>query len=978
MPISVRCRQCGKIVTFRDEAAGKSARCHCGRMFRLPVSAIPSTPVKKREPPETPVGTEASCSSSEAARAASLRVLAGCSIAGGLLLVFGLTVGLVVYFSVKSGEQAEKEQNASATRTGEGDASHLLDERGRNREAPIRRSTPDGESPRVEEIPKSLASMDKLTLAVTPPPADDVPPPDAWMGHRATVRGVAFTDDGRFVVSVSGAIETNGQRQEDNSIRVWDARRGQQIHQLAGFTEAVDAVSVSPGGRFAVFGHSGRFQQGKWVDSADHRVRLWDIQYNKEFYFHDSSTNVDSAEARFLGLDSSVLSSAFSPDRKRVAGVSNSGKLVMWESQSGHSLFLRKLIAVPRQRQEAGMPAPVTFNLSGINCIRFTPDGSRLLTGGGDYTVRILDAVTGEQIHLFESHQDIVWAVAAGRGRDGRLLGLSGGGSRQVVRGSGFLPGARDYAIRLWDLTALRELARFRGHERDVTSLAFCPDGRRFLSASADQTVRLWDIGTGALIRTYRGHRGFVRSVSVAPDGRAAVSGGDDGTIRYWRLPATVEDLAEALEKMDRAKLTRTERDMDAIGREVRILFPKLIGALRHGDEAIAEIAMRILRRLGEPDKEWVYDLRDLLSSVRREARQFAADALARLGADALPALSELKRLLTDADPSLRRSAVTALGRLGRNALVALDDLNRLVEREKDGEIRMEAVHAIGKIGGKTKSIVEQLIEGIAGSDSRVRAAALRALLDLGPEPAAVEACLKASADSATRNLARAALEKMPLVKTDALRVSKALEDERVEVRLMAVLLLARIGADAEGAKAALRKTLHDKDARIRFESGLALVNVAPSEKEIVSEALPVLLGSLKDMKRDDLPPNQPADSRPQSPRRLGEKKYRKKPEDRQWIRLREAIVRVGQPAAAALLKILRENGGDTEPERETRYRIYQLFIALGSKAYTTQNRAALTFWVKKEQRQAIRSNNVSLVQAALLAVASLKPPGRN
>src|SRR5262249_29672047 len=154
------------------------------------------------------------------------------------------------------------------------------------------------------------------------------------------------------------------------------------------------------------------------------------------------------------------------------------GKLVVWESQNGQSLVTEKIIAVAHQRGDAGLLAPISFTLSGTNCIRFTPDGRCLLTAGGDYTVRLFDVTTGKQLHSFESHQDIVWAVAAARTKDGHLLGLSGGGSRQRVRGSGFVPGARDYAIRLWDLDTHREVRRFVGHEKDVTSLTFCPNGR--------------------------------------------------------------------------------------------------------------------------------------------------------------------------------------------------------------------------------------------------------------------------------------------------------------------------------------------------------------------------------------------------------------------------------------------------------------------------------------------------------------------
>jgi predicted RNA-binding Zn-ribbon protein involved in translation (DUF1610 family) len=225
-------------------------------------------------------------------RPSSLPMLVGCGIVAALLLAFGLTVALVVYFSVKPTEQAENKEVASDLRTDRNEPSRLIEERGKDHKAPERRqpiSSGTEQSRRTSqerdrnqdrtqsteqtatqrdaapgELSKTLASMDRLTIAVPPLAPDEAPPPDVWDGHRASIRGVAFTDDGRFVVSVSGAIQKIG-AVTDNSIRVWDARRGKQLRKLDDFREALDAVSVSPGGRFAVI-RTRRSLGGKQMD----------------------------------------------------------------------------------------------------------------------------------------------------------------------------------------------------------------------------------------------------------------------------------------------------------------------------------------------------------------------------------------------------------------------------------------------------------------------------------------------------------------------------------------------------------------------------------------------------------------------------------------------------------------------------------------------------------------------------------------
>jgi WD40 repeat protein len=76
-----------------------------------------------------------------------------------------------------------------------------------------------------------------------------------------------------------------------------------------------------------------------------------------------------------------------------------------------------------------------------------------------------------------------------------------------------------------------REIAALRGHEDQVSSVAFSPDGRILATGSWDTMARLWEVATGREIAALRGHEDQVSSVAFSPDGRTlATRGSLDGT----------------------------------------------------------------------------------------------------------------------------------------------------------------------------------------------------------------------------------------------------------------------------------------------------------------------------------------------------------------------------------------------------------------------------------------------------------------
>ncbi len=150
------------------------------------------------------------------------------------------------------------------------------------------------------------------------------------------------------------------------------------------------------------------------------------------------------------------------------------------------------------------------------NCLAFSVNRQRVITGSHNGTIRIGNCQTGKEICSFKGHEKSVDSIA-----------FSPDGTRA-------LSGSADKTVKLWDCTTEKEIYCFSGHEKDVRSVAFSPDGRRALSGSSDKTVRLWDCETGKEVFCFKGHEDGVPQVAFSPNGSSVLSGSYDTTIQLW------------------------------------------------------------------------------------------------------------------------------------------------------------------------------------------------------------------------------------------------------------------------------------------------------------------------------------------------------------------------------------------------------------------------------------------------------------
>ncbi|XP_047330937.1 transducin beta-like protein 3 [Impatiens glandulifera] len=103
--------------------------------------------------------------------------------------------------------------------------------------------------------------------------------------------------------------------------------------------------------------------------------------------------------------------------------------------------------------------------------------------------------------------------------------------------------------IRVWDLSTLKCLRSWKGHDGPVMAMTCDASGGLLATGGADRKVLVWDVDGGFCTHFFKGHKGVVSSVMFHPDHNKLMlfSGSDDSTIRVWDL--TKKKCISTLEK---------------------------------------------------------------------------------------------------------------------------------------------------------------------------------------------------------------------------------------------------------------------------------------------------------------------------------------------------------------------------------------------------------------------------------------------
>jgi WD40 repeat protein len=147
--------------------------------------------------------------------------------------------------------------------------------------------------------------------------------------------------------------------------------------------------------------------------------------------------------------------------------------------------------------------------------VAFSPD-SKMLVTYLDRTFRVWDVTTGKELRSFTGHEENMATMVFSP--DGRVL-CSGG---------------NDSVIRFWDPATGREAFPCTQLDRQIWIVKFSPDGKALATGERSGIIRVFEIKSGREVRQFKGHTGDIRALAYSADGRWIISKGADKTVRVW------------------------------------------------------------------------------------------------------------------------------------------------------------------------------------------------------------------------------------------------------------------------------------------------------------------------------------------------------------------------------------------------------------------------------------------------------------
>lgn len=157
------------------------------------------------------------------------------------------------------------------------------------------------------------------------------------------------------------------------------------------------------------------------------------------------------------------------------------------------------------------------------------PEGFYIISACLDGKAMLRNGETGDWIGTFVGHKGAVWSAHL---------------NSTVTQAA---TASADYTVKLWNALTGEELQSFN-HGRIVKSVHFAPDNKRLLTGTQDKILRIFDLSKPeAEPVKLEGHTQSVKTALWCPDGNTIVSAGLDAVLRIWDVRTLTQVKSQTL-----------------------------------------------------------------------------------------------------------------------------------------------------------------------------------------------------------------------------------------------------------------------------------------------------------------------------------------------------------------------------------------------------------------------------------------------
>jgi HEAT repeat protein len=194
---------------------------------------------------------------------------------------------------------------------------------------------------------------------------------------------------------------------------------------------------------------------------------------------------------------------------------------------------------------------------------------------------------------------------------------------------------------------------------------------------------------------------------------------------------ADVEALIKQAKSKDNDERRNAFKELAEAGSDTKLVLPTLMTGLNDPDKFVRRFAAQALGKMESLDNKKVLPALSKLANDKNESKEVQEAAVATLGKMGTDAVPSLTKVLKDTDKELivRQRAADSLGFIGpaggKTAVpVLLEVLNEKGGKTKggtnlDGNIRVDAIAALGKIATKKDEAALKALEGLAAEKNK-------------------------------------------------------------------------------------------------------------------------------------------------------------------------------------------------------------------------------------------------------------------